>query len=74
MHYRGVCSEKGKFVEEADAFEYALQETRNSKKEQTDFLRCFGEEFNQSALADEEFKQEFVEWFFSGNWIREGCN
>lgn len=69
MYYMGICSERGKRVEEDDAFEYALKETRKSKEVQADFVRCFGEEFDKIRLTEEETKQEFVEWFFSGNWL-----
>ena len=49
MYYRGIFSERGKIVEETDAYEYALNDVMNNK----------------------EVQAEFVEWFFSGNWIRE---
>ena len=49
MCYRGICSERGKRVEDDEAYEYALNEVMNNK----------------------EVQAEFVEWFFSGNWIRE---
>ena len=69
MYYLGVCSEEGKRVDETESFEYALKEIRNSKEVQADYVRCHGEEFDETKLNDEETKREFVEWFFSGCWI-----
>lgn len=47
MPYIGILSNNGKVVEKEDAFEYALEQIKNSEIE----------------------KQEFIEWFYSGNWI-----
>lgn len=71
MYYEGVCRENGKSIYEEEAFDYALSEMSN-KEEQEDYKFCHGVDFNESALNNEEARKEFVEWFFSGNWIRRG--
>lgn len=70
MYYEGICSERGKIVYEEEAFEYALAEM-SKEENQEDYKRCSGEDFDESLLDDEGERKEFVEWFFSGNWIRE---
>ena len=68
MYYQGICSERGKTVDESEAFEYALNKTKNSEDWQEEFVRCYGEEFDESIIIGEE--DDFVDWFFSGNWIK----
>ena len=70
MYYEGVCCNYGKIVPEEDAFDYALSEM-SKKEELEDYKRCYGEDFDESSLCSEEDRQEFVEWFFSGNWTKE---
>ena len=73
MYYKSLDkANKGEIVHEEDAFDYAWDKVSNSEEEQTDFLRCFGEDFSTMAstiISDEEAKDDFVEWFFSGNWL-----
>lgn len=70
MYYKGICSESGKVVYEEEAFDYALSKM-SSKEEQEDYKRCYGVDFDESTLDNEEERNEFVDWFFSGNWVRE---
>lgn len=49
----------GVFVPEEDAFDYAIE-------------RCTLVPFTVQGIEwTEEFKQMLVEWFYSGNWIKE---
>lgn len=50
----------GVFVHEEDAFDYALEQ-------------CFEvvPNFVHRLEWTEEFKEMLVEWFYSGNWIKE---
>lgn len=52
--YMGIGSEKGIFVPENIAFEYA-------------FERCM----EGTAEDKKEFREMLVEWFYSGNWVKE---
>ena len=54
MPYIGIGPEKGTVVEDAQAFEYALE-------------RCTAGTLEEQAA----FKEELVEWYYSGNWIKE---
>lgn len=57
-YYEGIGPERGEFVREDEALAYAMR-------------RC-GITF-AAAPGDtaEEFKTALLEWFFSGNWIKE---
>ncbi len=57
--YEGIGKETGKCVEEDASFEYAM---RNCGIEQRPNA--------ESASEFEEFKEAFVDWYFSGNWMR----
>lgn len=50
----------GVFVPEEDAFDYALE-------------RCFEvvPNFAERIKWTQEFRDMLVEWFYSGNWVRE---
>lgn len=71
LYYEGVCRESGKIIYEEEAFDYALSEM-SKKEEQADYKFCHGVDFDEGTLNDEDARKEFVEWFFSGNWIRRG--
>lgn len=47
--YAGLAENLGIFVQEEDAFQYAMERVQWS----------------------EELQKEFVEWFYSGNWVPE---
>lgn len=49
MVYKGVCINKGKTVEQDEAYVTALIDLLNN----------------------EELQKEFVEWYYSGNWVEE---
>ncbi len=55
LRYEGIGSNGGKIVMAYDAFDYAMS-------------KC-GLERDPYKEVDSEFKQMFLEWFFSGNWI-----
>lgn len=65
--YIGIFPEEGKRVHDEDAFSYACERIeRGTGDEKADFMDCAKES------ADfEEFKKDFVDWFYSGNWIYE---
>lgn len=57
MEYIGIGPEKGKTVLGEDALFYAMEHCGIAKiKESPDW---------------DEFSQMLVDWFFSGNWIKE---
>lgn len=69
--YIGICIETGKRVLEEDAFAYAME--RCTTDYACDFLHEFGEDLrNLSTAYDlQKFRADVVEWFYSGNWIKE---
>lgn len=62
--YRGFHTKE--FVEDEDAFEYAFEKVMNDEEEQQEFFGYLRTMFEHDA----EERQTFVDWFFSGNWIR----
>jgi hypothetical protein len=54
--YRGVGPEREKYIEAEDALAYAME-------------RCGIRFSGERADTKEDFKKDFVEWFYSGNWI-----
>ena len=65
--YIGIGSEAGKRVLEKDAFPYACERIYNgTQEEQRTAMQIFREatSFYMAALT-------LVEWFYSGNWIKE---
>ena len=55
--YVGILTNRGKLLEtDADALAYA-------------FDACGIEPADDWYTVDEEFRQMFLEWFFSGDWI-----
>lgn len=57
-HYRGIGPNAGKVVPADEALEYALEE-------------C-GLAVDARAPAAREFLDMLPDWFFSGNWVKEG--
>lgn len=55
------------FVSDEDAYEYALNKALDEEHKE-DFLEKYLKPLLES---DEKEKREFVDWFFSGNWVRE---
>lgn len=65
--YVGVNKETGKNVHEDDAFSYACDRCRTGPLEdQETFL-----ELAQHSDGMADFAENLVEWYFSGNWIKE---
>ena len=55
--YVGFATEKGVIVPVDDSLEYAME-------------RCKSNENDRKAF-EQEFGQEIVEWFYSGNFVKE---
>lgn len=65
--YIGVAVETGKRIYEDDAFSYACERCKNGTlEEQETFL-----ELAQHCEDMKDFAENLVEWYFSGNWIKE---
>lgn len=65
--YIGVNEETGKNVHEDDAFSYACECCRaGTLEEQETFM-----ELAQHCESMEDFAENLVEWYFSGNWLKE---
>lgn len=56
--YKGIGPNSGKIVPEVEAFQYALKE-------------CGVLAYTSGAPEFGEFQEMLVEWYFSGNWIKE---
>lgn len=83
--YEGILKNEGKKVEEPYAFGYAYNEVITNKRTRADFILkfaipCMVEDLNleefafnyaiMQILSHENVKHEFIEYFFSGNWIK----
>lgn len=54
--WRGISTNRGKFVPAEDGFDYAA--------------KAVGiKDFDPTAPEAEEFKAMLTEWYFSGNWL-----
>lgn len=81
--YAGIGPEAGKLVPEEEAYDYALERcVSGSPDEQMGFrvfiglLYCLGmpgwrETAEGSLKEQKEFREAFVEWYYSGNWVWE---
>lgn len=54
--WHGIGPNKGEFVAAEDGFGYACTYVGIDR-------------FDETALEAEEFKEMFIDWFFSGNWL-----
>lgn len=68
MHQDGYVEiSTREFVSDEDAYLYALEQLHDEETNK-DFI----EKYLKPLLdSDDKEQKEFVEWFFSGNWIRE---
>lgn len=65
--YKGIGPEAGKQVRETDAFSYACEQCLiGTKEEQDTFL-----ELAKRHTDFLDFAEEFMEWFYSGNWLND---
>ena len=74
--YVGIGPESGKRVTEENAFMYAMERCTTDSKDMQEFCDYFtGVRFGK-AKPDEltEFRKDLVEWYYSGNWIKEEIN
>lgn len=63
--YVGILKNKGKLVEESEAFNYAKDKIM-SEDDKSEFLEWL------FYYADEQIRNDVVDWYYSGNWIQEG--
>lgn len=54
--WRGIGPNAGEYVVAEDGFGYACTQVGIDS-------------FDETALEAEEFKEMFIDWFFSGNWL-----
>lgn len=64
MLYIGIGPENGKTVQEEDAFMYAMECVTTREKEWNEFCKNF--QFTERDL--QQFRENVVNWFYSGNW------
>ncbi|MGC4018366.1 MAG: hypothetical protein QM793_03485 [Muricomes sp.] len=70
MLYTGVGREAGLTVRQEDAFSYACERCLNGTiEEQETFI-----ELARHCEDIEDFAENLIEWFYSGNWIRRICD
>ena len=55
--YVGFATEKGVIIPVEDALEYAMERCKSNEDDRKEF--------------EQEFGQEIVEWFYSGNFVKE---
>ena len=78
IKYVGILCERGKEVYEDEALNYAIINTFSKPEMYNEFLNKFCWELGAKKEIEDLFikrdpnvLKEFVEWFFSGNWIEE---
>ena len=69
--YQGIGPEKGKQVYEEDAFAYAMERCTTDCAD--DFCKEFGGLQVVTVQDMQKLREDVVEWFYSGNWIRREC-
>ena len=57
MFYVGILSERGTIIPESEAFEHAMERIASNPEDARQFEKEFGE--------------QIVEWFYSGNFVKE---
>ena len=72
--YMGIGPERGKRVRAEDAFMYAMERVTTDVNDMQEFCDYFtGVRYGKSTPDDlTQFRYDLVEWFYSGNWIKEG--
>jgi len=67
--YIGIGAEKGKRVLDKDAFSYAFERCVIGA-DQEEFMQNFRHYISTGLWIEkiDEFREELVEWFYSGNW------
>lgn len=74
--YTGIGPEAGKTVWEEDAFMYAMERCTTDPKDMQEFCDYFtGVRYGQTVPEElVQFRADLVEWYYSGNWIKERIN
>ena len=57
MFYVGILSERGTIIPESEALEYAMERIASNPEDARQF--------------EKEFADQIVEWFYSGNFVKE---
>lgn len=65
--YIGIGPEAGKKVSDEDAFDYACKRIFSEPREE----RVTAMEIFRESGSFQEAEERLIEWFYSGNWIRE---
>ena len=66
--YIGILTESGKRVSDADAFSYACERIEHGAEEEKQMFMKLAQE----SESFEQFAGMVVEWWYSGDWIKEG--
>lgn len=71
--YKGIGPESGKKVQQEDAFMYAMERCTTEPVDMQEFCDYFtGVQYGKATPEElAEFRTDLVEWFYSGNWIKE---
>lgn len=74
--YIGIGSESGRTVREEDAFMYAMERVTTVEKDMEEFCEHFtGVRYGMATKKEiMDFREDLVNWFYSGNWIRSDEN
>ncbi len=71
--YVGIGPERGKRVNEDDAFMYAMERVTTDPEDAREFCNYFtGARYGKCTVEElAEFRGDLVKWFYSGNWVEE---
>lgn len=74
MYYEGINSNKGKRINEDEAFGYAMECILKDEEEYDEFENEFGRTLILGMISCRSsfisFAKDVVDWFYSGDWIR----
>ena len=73
MKYVGIGPEHGKIVLAEDAFMYAMERITTNEEDAKDFSNYFSGFvgfMNITFDKLQEFRNDVIDWFYSGNWIK----
>jgi len=64
----GIISNTGKFIEDKNAFSYALERVYTCDKDKKEFSIEFSKP-EHSNMTLEDFKKDLIDWYYGKNWI-----
>jgi len=64
----GIISNTGKFIEDEEAFSYALERVYTCDEDKKEFSIEFAKPEHENMTLD-SFKRDLIDWYYGKNWI-----